>query len=73
MKWRYYRQVDSKHTRAISDSQGFFSDLLFKEIEEKAMSKSEREEERGKVFLTFNFPIVSLNIKLVTTIFNRDS
>lgn len=45
MKWRYYRQVDSKHTRAIRDSQGFFSDLLFKEIEEKAMWKSEREEE----------------------------
>lgn len=45
MKWRYYRQVDSKHTRAISDSQGFFGDLLFKEIEEKAMWKSEREEE----------------------------
>lgn len=69
MKWRYYRQVDSKHTRAISDSQGFFSDLLFKEIEEKAMWKSEREE----VFLTFNFSIVGLTIKLVTTTFNRDS
>lgn len=37
------------------------------------MSKSEREEERGKVFLKFNFPIVSLSIKLVTTTFNRDS
>lgn len=73
MKWRYYRQVDSKHTRAISDSQAFFSDLLFEGIEEKTMSKSEREEERGKVFLTFNFPIVSPSIKLVTTTFNRDS